>query len=199
MKTTRLEALSDGVIAIIITIMVLELKVPHEGTLEGLKSLLPKLLAYALSFVYVGIYWNNHHHLFQASERLSGGALWANLNLLFWLSLVPVTTDWVGESHSSPLPMAMYGVVLLLAGIAYSILVRVLIAVNGADSLVARAIGPDRKGWISLACYAVAIAFSFWRPWIGAALYVAVALIWLTPDRRIEEKLSGEESKVINA
>ena len=193
MKTNRLEALSDGVIAIIITIMVLELKVPHEGTVEGLKSVLPKLLAYALSFVYVGIYWNNHHHLFHASDKLSGGVLWANLNLLFWLSLIPVTTDWVGESHSSPLPMAMYGAVLLLSGIAYTILVRVLVAVNGADSLVARAIGEDLKGWASLACYTAAIGLSFWHPWMGATLYVIVALMWLIPDRRIEKKVSDKQ------
>src|SRR5436190_23003571 len=148
--------------------MVLELKVPHEATLEGLWSLLPKLLAYMLSFLYVGIYWNNHHHLFHASERLSGGVLWANLHLLFWLSLIPVTTDWVGETHSKPLPMAFYGVVLLLAAVAYSILARVLVAVNGPNSIVARAIGTDTKGWFSLVCYALAIGLSFWRPWAGA-------------------------------
>jgi len=192
MKTNRLEALSDGVIAIIITIMVLELKVPHEATLDGLRSLLPKLLAYMLSFLYVGIYWNNHHHLFHASERLSGGVLWANLHLLFWLSLVPVTTEWVGESHSEPLPMALYGVVLLLAAVAYTILVRTLVAVNGPDSIVARAIGSDWKGWLSLACYASAIGLSFWRPWAGAVLYLIVALIWLIPDRRIEDRLLDE-------
>jgi uncharacterized membrane protein len=189
MRSNRLEALSDGVIAIIITIMVLELKVPHENSVSGLRPMLPKLLAYVLSFVNVGIYWNNHHHLFQATERVSGGVLWANLHVLFWLSLIPVVTDWAGESHFAAVPTAMYGVVLLLTGFAYLILSRALVAVHGPGSTIARAVGIDRKGWLSLAIYAVATAASLYRGWLGASLYALVAMIWLIPDKRIERHL----------
>lgn len=191
MSTNRLEAFSDGVIAIIITIMVLELKVPHDGSLESLKPLVPKLFAYLCSFVYVGIYWNNHHHLFQASGKVTGGVLWANLHLLFWLSLIPVTTDWAGESHFAPVPTALYGAVLLLAGIAYTILAKTLVRLHGPHAILARALGSDRKGWISVAIYAVAIPLSLYSPTIATVLYVIVAMIWLIPERRIEKRLGA--------
>jgi uncharacterized membrane protein len=192
MKTNRLEAFSDGVIAIIITVMVLELKAPHDATLAALRPLLPEVLSYALSFVYLGIYWNNHHHMFQVSHRVSGGVLWSNLHLLFWLSLIPFTTAWAGENHFQAVPTALYGVVLLMSAIAYAILVRVLIGVHGHDSVLARAVGGDRKGWISIACNTAGIVLSFWRPWAGSTAYVIVALIWLIPDRRIENTVRGE-------
>jgi uncharacterized membrane protein len=193
MKTNRLEAFSDGVIAIIITIMVLELKVPHEPTLAALKPLGPQVLSYALSFIYLGIYWNNHHHMFQVSHRVSGGVLWANLHLLFWLSLIPFTTAWAGENHFQAMPIALYGAVLLMCAVSYSILVRALIGLHGRQSVLARAIGGDRKGWISIAFYGVGIALSFWRPWMGGAVYVIVAMIWLIPDRRIENTIHRDE------
>jgi uncharacterized membrane protein len=192
-KTNRLEAFSDGVIAILITIMVLELKVPHEPTLAALRPACLQLLSYALSFIYLGIYWNNHHHLLQVAHRVSGGVLWANLHLLFWLSLIPFTTAWVDESHLQALPAALYGTVLLLSAIAYSILVRVLIGVHGRDSILARAIGVDRKGWISIALYITGMALSFWRPWAGALVYVIVAMMWLIPDRRIENTILHDQ------
>jgi uncharacterized membrane protein len=182
----RIEAFSDGVIAIIITIMVLELKTPEGFDLQALSTLWPTFSMYVLSFVYVGIYWNNHHHLLHAAHRVSGGVMWANLHLLFWLSLVPFTTRWMGESHFATWPMAVYGVSLFMPAIAYTILLRRLIAVNGADSELARAIRGDAKGYVSLAIYAVGIALSFWQPQAGLACYVVVALIWLVPDRRIE-------------
>jgi uncharacterized membrane protein len=192
-KTNRLEAFSDGVIAILITIMVLELKVPHEPTLAAMRPVGLQLLSYALSFIYLGIYWNNHHHLLHVAHRVSGGVLWANLHLLFWLSLIPFTTAWLDESHLAALPAALYGAVLLMSALAYSILVRALIGVHGRDSLLARAIGDDRKGWISVALYVAGMALSFWRPWAGALAYVVVAMMWLIPDRRIENTIHHEE------
>jgi uncharacterized membrane protein len=189
MKTTRLEAFSDGVLAIIITIMVLELKVPHTVDLVALKPVLPVLLSYVLSFIYIGIYWNNHHHLFQATEQVSGGILWANLHLLFWLSLFPVTTGWLGENGLASMPSAVYGFVLLMAGIAYYILERAIIAKQGRDSLVAQAVGTDWKAKLSVAFYFVAIPLAFVSPWISCGLYVFAAAFWLIPDPRIERKL----------
>jgi uncharacterized membrane protein len=190
----RLEAFSDGVIAIIITIMVLELKAPPGTSPESMRPLLPVFLSYVLSFVYVGIYWNNHHHLLQATRRVNGRILWANLHLLFWLSLVPFVTSWLGESHFAPWPVAVYGGVMLFSGIAYYILSRVLVHHHGRDSELAAAVGTDRKGEISLVIYAVAIALSFASPTVACALYVLVAVIWLIPDRRIEAALSGRPS-----
>jgi uncharacterized membrane protein len=190
MPKTRLEAFSDGVLAIIITIMVLELKVPHGGDLAALKPLLPVFLSYVLSFVYVGIYWNNHHHLLSAAKHVSGGILWANLHLLFWLSLFPFTTGWMGENHLASTPTAIYGVVLLLAAIAYYILQRAIIAHQGRDSLLASAIGSDWKGKLSPVLYFIAIPLSFVNPLIATSLYGFVALLWLIPDRRIERALA---------
>ena len=183
----RIEAFSDGVIAIIITIMVLELKTPEGFDLEALSTLWPTFLMYTLSFVYVGIYWNNHHHMLHAANRVSGGVMWANLHLLFWLSLVPFTTRWMGESHFATWPMAVYGISLIMPAIAYTILVRRLIAVNGHDGELGRAIRGDAKGYMSLGIYALGIALSFWQPLAGLACYIVVALIWLVPDRRIEK------------
>ena len=185
MTKGRLEAFSDGVIAIIITIMVLELKVPASGTPQALAAVAPTFAMYAFSFIYVGIYWNNHHHLMHAVHRINGGVLWANLHLLFWLSLVPFTTSWMGE-HFETWPVVVYGVSLLMPSIAFAILVQVLIRANGRDSALAQAIGGDVKGWVSTAIYIAGIALTFWRPWAGLACYVLVALIWLVPDRRIE-------------
>jgi uncharacterized membrane protein len=190
MGKNRLEAFSDGVIAIIITIMVLELKVPHEATFAALAPLWPVLLSYVLSFVYVGIYWNNHHHMLAAARHVSGGALWANLHLLFWLSLFPFATAWMGENHFAAAPTAAYGAVLLMAAIAYWLLQQKLIALDGPDSTLRRAIGGDWKGKLSPLAYITGIVASFWHPWIAEALYVAVALVWLVPDSRIEGKLS---------
>jgi uncharacterized membrane protein len=184
MNKQRLEAFSDGVIAILITIMVLELKAPEGSTLSALRPLVPTFLAYVLSFVYLGIYWNNHHHLLHATTSVSGGVLWANLHLLFWLSLVPFATSWVGQNPVS-LPTAVYGVMLLLAGFAYSILLWVIIRHEGAHSTLARAVGSDFKGKVSLAIYAAGIVLAFVRPWLGEAMYVAVAAMWLVPDRRM--------------
>ena len=188
----RLEAFSDGVIAIIITIMVLELKVPHGSDLASLAPLLPVFLSYVLSFVYVGIYWNNHHHMLQAARKVSGSVLWANLHLLFWLSLVPFATAWMGENHFAALPTAMYGVVLLMAAIAYWILQQRIIAVEGHDSLLARATGNDFKGRLSPLFYLSGIALAFVQPWLSCALYVLVALAWLVPDRRIESRIDRQ-------
>ena len=185
----RLEAFSDGVIAIIITIMVLEMKVPHGDGLATLKALIPVFVSYVLSFVYVGIYWNNHHHLLHAVRHVSGATLWANLHLLFWLSLIPFVTGWMGENHFHALPVALYGVVLLMAGFAYTILVRVLVRHHGHESALARAIGRDFKGKVSLAAYVAAIPLAFVHEWIAMALYLAVAIMWLVPDRRIEAAL----------
>ena len=191
MHKGRLEAFSDGVIAIIITIMVLELKVPHGSDLHDLSATLPVLLSYVLSFIYVGIYWNNHHHLFQVVKHVNGAVLWANLHLLFWLSLVPFATHWLGEDRLTSGPVAIYGVVLLMAGVAYYVLVRALLAGHSTDSPLAKAIGSDFKGKVSLVIYASAIGLTFINPWLGLALYVAVAIIWLVPDRRIEKTLGA--------
>jgi uncharacterized membrane protein len=185
----RLEAFSDGVIAIIITIMVLELKAPHGTELASLWPLWPVFLSYVLSFVYLGIYWNNHHHMLHATERVSGGVLWANLHLLFWLSLVPFVTAWMGENHFAAGPTALYGVVMLLAAIAYWILLQAILAVQGPHSVLRTAVGRDFKGKLSPLLYLIAIPSAFIREWIAGALYVIVALIWLIPDRRIERML----------
>jgi len=189
----RLEAFSDGVIAIIITIMVLEMKVPHGESIESLLPLLPVFLSYVLSFVYVGIYWNNHHHMLHACSRISGSVLWANLHLLFWLSLFPFATGWMGENHFAPMPSALYGGVLLMAAIAYWILQQTLIASEGQASVLKTAIGSDWKGKLSPLLYVVAIVSTFWVQWLAQAVYVLVALVWLIPDRRIEHVLQHEE------
>jgi uncharacterized membrane protein len=187
----RLEAFSDGVIAILITIMVLELKVPHEADLAALRPLVPVFLSYVLSFIYLGIYWNNHHHLLQATRQVNGNVLWANLHLLFWLSLIPFVTAWTGENHFAAWPVALYGTVLLLAAIAYFILTRVLISHHGKDSTLAIALGRDLKGKASVVVYAVAILLSFVNSWLAFMLYVLVAIVWLIPDRRIEKLLTS--------
>ena len=189
MSKERLAAFSDGVIAILITIMVLELKVPERGDWPALRPLLPVFLTYVLSFVVLGIYWNNHHHMLQASERVNGKVLWANSHLLFWLSLVPFVTGWMGENDFAAVPTALYGVVLVLAAVAYTILQTTLVAAQGAGSTLAAALGGDAKGKISIAAYLAAIPLAFVRPWMSDALYVAVALVWLVPDRRIESKI----------
>lgn len=193
MSKGRLEAFSDGVLAIILTIMVLDLKAPHSAEVESLRPLLPAFLSYVLSFVFVGIYWNNHHHLLQAVRHVNGPTLWANLHLLFWLSLTPFVTSWMGETSFSAVPVAAYGVVMLLAGFAYWILTHVLIAHHGTESPLALAVGRDRKGKISLLLYAVAIPISFLDPRLACALYTLVAVIWLIPDRRIETTLTKKE------
>jgi len=189
MHKGRMEAFSDGVLAIVITIMVLELRPPHGADLDTLRGQVPVILSYVLSFVFVAIYWNNHHHLLQAARHVSGPVLWANMHLLFWLSLTPFVTAWMGETHFAPVPVALYGAVLLMAGVAYYILSRMLIALHGADSALARAIGGDAKGIASVALYALAIGLAFvdWR-W-SCAIYVLVVVIWLAPDRRIERQL----------
>ncbi|MEO8360004.1 MAG: TMEM175 family protein [Vicinamibacteria bacterium] len=189
MSKGRLEAFSDGVMAIIITIMVLELKVPHGTDWEAITPLLPVFLSYVLSFVYIGIYWNNHHHMFHAASKVTGGTLWANLHLLFWLSLIPFVTGWMGENHFATLPVALYGVVLFMCGCAYYILARGLAAHHGQDSKLARALGKDAKGVLSVVIYAIAIGLAFFSPALAGALYVVVALIWLIPDRRMEAAL----------
>jgi uncharacterized membrane protein len=189
MKRGRLEAFSDGVLAIIITIMVLELHAPHASDPAGLIPLLPVFLSYLLSFVYLGIYWNNHHHLFQAVAHVDGRVLWANMHLLFWLSLVPFVTGWIGVNHFAPWPVAVYGVVMLFAAIAYFILARTLVALHGENSVLANALGSDFKGKISVVIYAAAIPMSFLAAWAAMALYVMVAIMWLIPDRRIERRL----------
>jgi uncharacterized membrane protein len=190
----RLEAFSDGVIAIIITIMVLEMRAPHGTTWSSLRPLIPVFLSYVLSFVFVGIYWNNHHHLMHAVKKVTGGVLWANLHLLFWLSLVPFVTAYMGENHFSPVPVALYGIVMICCGLAFNILVRRLIASHGTDSVIAKAVGKDFKGWVSVAAYAVAIPMAFVSTWISAALFVAVAIMWLVPDRRIERTLASHST-----
>jgi uncharacterized membrane protein len=186
----RLEAFSDGVLAIIITIMVLELKVPHGVDLTALAPLIPIFLSYVLSFIFIGIYWSNHHHLLHAVRHVNGRILWANLHLLFWLSLIPFVTGWMGENHFTAWPVAFYGAVLLFAAIAYFILARVLISYHEKDSALAKAIGKDFKGKISVVFYAVAIPLSFVNSWLACALYVLVAIMWLVPDRRIEKALT---------
>lgn len=191
METNRLEAFSDGVIAIIITIMVLELKPPHQATFEALKPLCPVFISYLLSFIYIGIYWNNHHHLLQTADEVNGPILWANLHLLFWLSLVPFVTAWMGENDFAAMPVALYGVVLLMAAIAYTILTFQLIHQHGNDSRLARAIGRDGKGKISIAIYITAIGLSFVNNWLGFSLYIVVAIMWFIPDRRIENAVKN--------
>jgi uncharacterized membrane protein len=186
MRKGRLEAFSDGVIAILITIMVLELRVPHGVDWEALRPLTPVLLTYVLSFVYLGIYWNNHHHMLYATERINGKILWANMHLLFWLSLVPFVTGWMGENHFAALPTAIYGVVMFFSAVAYTILQTMIIAEHGNTAKLAAAIGNDMKGKLSLLCYFVAIPLAFTHEWISDVLYVCVALMWLIPDRRIE-------------
>jgi uncharacterized membrane protein len=185
----RLEAFSDGVLAIIITIMVLELHVPHHADLAALRPLLPVLMSYSLSFIYLGIYWNNHHHMLQAVTKVNGRVLWANLHLLFWLSLVPFVTGWIGETHFAALPVALYGGVLLLAAIAYYILARALVSLHGADSMIARALGRDFKGKISIVIYIASMPLAFLKPAVALALFVVVAIMWLVPDPRIERTL----------
>ena len=189
MHKGRLEAFSDGVLAIILTIMVLEIKVPHGADFAALKPLLPVALSYLLSFIYIGIYWNNHHMMLASTNRVSGGILWANLHLLFWLSLVPFATGWMGENHFARPAMVLYGVILLMAGIAYWILQSRIIALEGPNSTLARAVGRDFKGRSSPVLYVAGIAASFWNPWVAGSIYVAVALMWLIPDRRIERTL----------
>jgi uncharacterized membrane protein len=190
MGKTRLEAFSDGVLAIIITIMVLELRVPHGSDWQSLQPLLPVFLSYLLSFIYLGIYWNNHHHMLHTVKRVNGVILWANLHLLFWLSLVPFVTGWMGENHFASVPTAMYGVVLFMAAVAYLILQSCIITANGGkESLLAKAVAEDRKGKVSQLLYAIAIPVAFWNQWISDGLYVLVAVIWLLPDRRIERIL----------
>jgi uncharacterized membrane protein len=190
MTKARLEAFSDGVIAVIITIMVLEMKVPHGADPAALAPLIPIFLSYVLSFVFVAIYWNNHHHLFHAVHHVTGATLWANMHLLFWLSLVPFATGWMDENHFAPVTVAAYGFVLLCAGIAYFILTRVLLANHPADSLLHKALGSDFKGKVSVGLYAAGIALAFWLTWLSLAIYAAVALIWLVPDRRFERVLA---------
>ena len=189
MHKTRLEAFTDGVIAIIITIMVLELKVPEAEHLADLKPLVPKFISYVLSFIYVGIYWNNHHHTLQATHSVNGGILWANLHLLFWLSLLPFSSGWLGENHFAPQPMLLYGVNLLLCALAYAIFARALIAHHGKESALARAFGSDVKGNISLALYVIGLLLTLVNSWLGFAVYSAVALIWLVPDCRMQRAL----------
>lgn len=186
MESNRLEAFSDGVMAIILTIMVLELKVPHGSDLATLQPLVPVVITYLLSFIYIGIYWNNHHHLLKTCREITGGIMWANLHLLFWLSLLPFVTGWMGENHFTALPSALYGSVLLMSALAYSILQNLIIRIHGRHSKLAKAIGTDLKGKLSPVLYATAIAISFFRPWIAGGIYVAVALMWLIPDRRLE-------------
>lgn len=192
MDKGRLEAFSDGVIAIIITIMVLELKVPHDESLDALASLIPVLMSYVLSFVYVGIYWNNHHML-HASHKVTGAILWANLHLLFWLSLFPFATAWMGENHFAKIPTALYGVILLMAAIAYFLLQQVIIASQGTTSILKKAVGRDWKGKVSIVAYVIAILGAYWSQSLSQVLYVLVALVWLVPDRRIEKVLTDEE------
>lgn len=193
MHKGRLEAFSDGVIAIIITIMVLELKVPHGTEMRDLGPLFPVFLSYVLSFIYVGIYWNNHHHMLHTTHRVNGAIMWANLHLLFWLSLIPFVTGWMGENHFMAVPTALYGVVLLMAAIAYWILQRAIMAEHGHDSALAKAVGRDIKGKISPVIYAIAIASTFFHEWLAELLYVLVALMWLVPDRRIAKVLHEPE------
>lgn len=189
MRTSRLEAFSDGVLAIIITIMVLELKVPRGTDIAALVPMLPVLLSYVLSFIYIGIYWNNHHHLMHATSEINGGIMWANLHLLFWLSLVPFVTRWVGTNAYAAVPTAMYGFILLMSAVAYFILQSAIISMQGSESFLAAAVGRDRKGKLSMVCYAVAIALAFLNTWLADSLYVLVAVMWFIPDRRIVHAL----------
>lgn len=189
MSKSRLEAFSDGVMAIIITIMVLELRIPHGTDLEALRPLVPAFLSYSLSFIFLGIYWSNHHHLMQAARHVNGRILWANLHLLFWLSLTPAITAWMGDTHFAPWPVGIYGVVLLMAAVAYNILTLALRAEHGRDSELARALGRDFKGKVSVVLYVIAMAAAYWNPAAACAIYVLVAVMWLVPDKRIEKAL----------
>ena len=193
MGKNRLEAFSDGVIAILITIMVLELKVPHGESMEALAPLIAVFLSYVLSFIYIGIYWNNHHHMLHTCHKVTGSILWANLHLLFWLSLIPFTTGWMGESHFASVPSALYGIVLLMAAIAYWLLQHVIITSQGQDSLLKKAVAGDWKGKLSPTLYAVGIVSAFWSQWLAMGIYVFVALLWLVPDRRIEKVLHSSQ------
>ncbi len=192
MQKNRLEAFSDGVLAIVITVMLLEMKVPSGSSLEGLRPVLPLFLSYVLSFLYVGIYWNNHHHMMHAASTVNGVVLWANLHLLFWLSLLPFVTGWMGENHFAAVPTALYGIVLLCSAVAYILLAYALVAASGADSRLRRALGRDLKGRWSMALYAIGIPLSFAAQWLAQLLYLAVALIWMIPDRRIERVIRDE-------
>ena len=194
MEKGRLEAFSDGVFAIIITIMVLELKVPQKTDLAALMAIWPVFLGYVMSFVYIGIYWNNHHHMFQAAETVNGSILWANMNLLFWLSLIPFVTDWMGQNHFAKLPVTCYGIILIMNALSYTLLAITLIRHHGKDSLLAKAVGKDTKGNISLAIYATGIAVSWFNSTISVVLYAVVACIWFIPDKRIERRIVGEEA-----
>ncbi|HKZ67301.1 MAG TPA: TMEM175 family protein [Chitinophagaceae bacterium] len=189
----RLEAFSDGVLAIIITIMVLEMKVPHGDSFASLKPLFPVFISYILSFIYIGIYWNNHHHMLHAAKQVNGKTLWANIHLLFWLSLIPFVTGWMGENNFTTLPVALYGMVLLMAAVAYYLLAHSLARLHGKNSTLAEALGNDWKGILSVLSYAVGIGLSFIKPWLGFATYALVAAIWFIPDKRIENKLADRE------
>lgn len=191
MGKTRLEAFSDAVIAIIITIMVLEIKVPHGTEPEDLVGLTPILLSYLMSFLFIGIYWNNHHHMLHASQKVNGSVLWANMHLLFWLSLIPFVTGWMGENSFAAWPTAFYGFVILMAGIAYFILSQMLIRLHGKDSTIAKAVGQDRKGMLSVLIYATAIPLAFVNKWLAVSLYIVVAVMWFIPDKRIEKELTS--------
>jgi uncharacterized membrane protein len=195
MGKNRLEAFSDGVLAIIITIMVLEMKVPHGETLDSLKPLIPVFLSYVLSFIYIGIYWNNHHHMMHAVHHVNGTILWTNAHLLFWLSLVPFVTAWMGENHFATWPVALYGMVLLMAAVAYYFLAHCLISIHGKDSAFAKSLGSDRKGKISMVIYVLGICLSFLHAWIGLGLYAFVAATWFIPDKRFEERKITAEQK----
>lgn len=190
MNKNRLEAFSDGVLAIIITIMILEIKVPEDNSFESLKPLIPVILSYVLSFVYVGIYWNNHHHMLQAVKKVNGSILWGNLFLLFWLSLIPFGTSWIGSQDFAAVPMSVYGFILLMCAISYTILQNKIIKLEGKDSILFKAVEKDKKGKISLACYILAVPLAFVSPWISGLLYTTVALIWIIPDRRIEKQIN---------
>ena len=190
MNKNRLEAFSDGVLAIIITIMILEIKVPEDNSFESLKPLIPVILSYVLSFVYVGIYWNNHHHMLQAVKKVNGSILWSNLFLLFWLSLIPFGTSWIGSQHFAAVPMSVYGLILLMCAISYTILQNKIIKLEGKDSILYKAVEKDKKGKISLLCYISAIPLAFVSPWISGLLYTTVALIWVIPDSRIEKQIN---------
>ena len=190
MNKSRLEAFSDGVLAVIITIMVLEMKPPHGASVQALRPVVPAFLSYTLSFVYIAIYWNNHHHLLHATQRVNGATLWANLHLLFWLSVVPFTPAWMDQNHFQAWPVAVYGMVLLMAGLAYFILTQTLLHIHGRDSTLAKSIGSDRKGKVSMAVYAAAIPLAFVKTWIAGACYVIVVVMWLIPDRRIERNIA---------
>ena len=191
MNKTRLEAFSDGVLAIIITIMILEIRAPHEATYEALKPLIPIFLSYVLSFIYIGIYWNNHHHMLQASKTISGSIMWANMLLLFWLSLIPFATSWMGEQHFAAVPMSIYGFILLMCAVSYTLLQNKLIRLHGKDSVLHEAVSDDKKGKISLTFYILAIPLAFVSTWISGFLFIAVALIWIVPDKRIESKINN--------